>query len=222
MNGVARLLGRTRIVENPYSGSAVGEVGPFDLPSLRPWSQEIGEHSVPAASIKREVGMGFARTFGLPDLTTLSFEELATRVEVAYRATVAGHPCEMIPENPGWRHQVAYLQQWINRGEKGIYTLVTDQPLERLIWVDPHPSGGWTLREGHHRCLALWILGIRTVWAVVGDFDPLRHSVRLHRRRVHQDVMCAMKQRRVAWTDVDGFRGSSAADELLQLRRGFE
>lgn len=112
--------------------------------------------------------MGLGGMFGLPDLTKTTFGEFAAKVETAYRATEAGAPPASLPRQD-WLIQFNYLKSWANRGVAGIYQLVPSQDHERFLRVIPDPSGDWILREGHHRCLALWILGERAVWAVVGE-----------------------------------------------------
>ena len=192
-------------MNNPYSRCTSEATRQVDLASVLPWSPEIGEHCVPRVGVERHRGMGLAAIFGLPKLTSISFGELALRVERAFEATRLGYPTEQIPTHLGWPQQFKYLSQWVRLGEAGIYALLPDQVHERFIRIVPHASCSWTLREGHHRCLALWILGVRRVWAVQGEFDHLTHFVGLHRRRVHRKVIRTMKDQGVTWADPVGF-----------------
>ncbi|MFC1708245.1 hypothetical protein ACFL59_15745 [Planctomycetota bacterium] len=137
----------------------------FDLATLRPWQPDIGEHAVPKMNLNREPGMGFAKIFGLPDLRSIRFGELAAKVDAAYRASVGKGRDEDLAKHWAWAEQLKGLQQWVRLGVVGIYQLKTDQPHERYLSVIPTPPDAGVLREGHHRSLALWILGERQIWA---------------------------------------------------------
>jgi hypothetical protein len=151
--------------KNPYSDQSAARV---DLGSLYPWAHEIGEHSIPDAGITRQRGMGFGGIFGIPDLRTIEFKVLAEQVAQAYHATKTKQPSALSSDM--WIAQFKYLDSWVQRGIQGIYDFNPKQVHERHFRIIPKPGnpGRSILREGHHRGLALWILGERTIWALVG------------------------------------------------------
>jgi hypothetical protein len=153
--------------KNPYPDQDAMQV---ELETLVPWTSEMGEHSVADAGITRTRGMGYGKIFGIPDLRNITFGFLAAKVALAYNSTRSASVGA--PTDPNWLEQFKYLKLWVDRGVKGIYDLVPKQPHERFIRIIPHPDrkDTWILREGHHRSLAIWILGERSIWAVRGVF----------------------------------------------------
>lgn len=158
--------------KNPYEDSSAIRV---DLGGLYPWTHEIGEHSILEAGIERRPGMGFGGIFGIKDLSLVEFQVLAKLVDQAYRVTKGKDASA--PSGEHWNAQYAYLESWVARGVPGIYEFASKDDGERHIRIIPKVGspGMWTLREGHHRGLALWILGERTVWAI-----PRLHPSRLN------------------------------------------
>lgn len=154
-------------MENPYRG---GDSQLFDLPLLRAWCREIGNGSWPEIGLVRQLDGGFGEIFGIRDLTAVPFGHWSSMVARAYGASEQKGPAIDIPSHPAWSTQFGYLKTWVNRGVEGIYGFAPSLPREREIRVIPRQDGLWTIREGHHRCLALWILRERQVWARVGEY----------------------------------------------------
>ena len=104
----------------------------------------------------------------------MKFPVLAEQVELAYQATEEGDESD-VPNHQAWLKQAAGLKQWVERGVDGIYAIYhlipEEESREKYIWVWRDNTGRLILRQGSHRCLALWILGEREAWAVVTDPD---------------------------------------------------
>ena len=107
----------------------------------------------------REIGIhrgrrwGFREVFGFPTLINLPFLHLASRVKQAYegRGTTS---------HEGWPAQREALQWLIEKGREGIYAL-DDKGLE----IKPSPFRTYYIIDGHHRALALFVLGDSEVLA---------------------------------------------------------
>src|SRR3982751_5104922 len=108
----------------------------------------------------QEIGIHRGRTVGLRDLfgyRTLSgvpFLDLARRVRDAYK-------CQAVPKRSGWAAQREALRWFVDRGRDGISNL--DDPAR----VREIHARRYELLDGHHRALALHILGDDSIQARV-------------------------------------------------------
>lgn len=156
--------------QNPYPVAA--EV--VDLAEAYYWTPDIGEHTRPLMNLVRQVGDGFGKIFKIPDLSKVKFPVLADPVAAAYKATTEGRVNDA-PQHSSWQKQFDGLKQWVDRGVTGIYGIYRlvpeNEAWERYLKVWRGDRDRLTLREGSHRCLALWILGEKKVWAVVTKPD---------------------------------------------------
>jgi hypothetical protein len=101
----------------------------------------------------REIGIhrgrrwGFREVFGFPTLVNLPFLHLASRVKQAYEGRGT-------PRHVGWPAQREALQWLVEKGRDGIYGL-DDKDIE----IKSTPFRTYYLIDGHHRALALFVLG---------------------------------------------------------------
>jgi hypothetical protein len=104
----------------------------------------------------REIGIhrgrkvGFRDVFGFRTLHDMPFVKLASRVKDAYEG-------RDVPSHSGWPAQREALQWLVEKGRDGIYALD-----EKGIKVRPYlyeRSKRYYIGDGHHRALALYILG---------------------------------------------------------------
>jgi hypothetical protein len=101
----------------------------------------------------REIGIhrgrraGFRDVFGFQTLHDLPFVKLAKRVKDAYEG-------KDVPSHDGWPAQREALQWLVEKGRDGIYALDTQG-----IKVRHSPFQSYYIVDGHHRALALYILG---------------------------------------------------------------
>lgn len=109
----------------------------------------------------REIGIhrgrraGFRDVFGFGSLYGLPFTRLAAKVKDAYEG-------RRVPSHEGWDDQRAALQWFVEKGVAGIYVLDT-----KPIRVMPSHYQQYFITDGHHRALALFILGENEVRAKV-------------------------------------------------------
>ena len=102
----------------------------------------------------REIGIhrgrraGFREVFGFFTLHDLPFTRLANKVKDAYGG-------RHVPSHDGWDDQREALRWFVEKGVAGIYEL-GDKPPAR---VEPRPYQRYYITDGHHRALALYILG---------------------------------------------------------------
>lgn len=96
---------------------------------------------------------GFRDVFGLSTLRDMPFVRLATKIKDAYEG-------RDVPSHSGWPAQRAALQWLVERGRDGIYAL--DQ---KGIKIRHTPYGRYYIDDGHHRALALYILGDQEIRA---------------------------------------------------------
>ncbi len=90
---------------------------------------------------------GFRAVFGFRTLRDLPFTRLASKVKLAYEGND-------IPSHKGWPAQQEALQWLVDKGRDGIYALD-----ENGIKIQPSPYTRYYILDGHHRALALYILG---------------------------------------------------------------
>jgi len=101
----------------------------------------------------REIGVhrgrrwGFREVFGFPTLQDLPFLHLASRVKSAYEG-------KDVPGHRGWPAQREALQWLVDKGRDGICALD-----EKGIDVKPTRFRTYYIEDGHHRALALYVLG---------------------------------------------------------------
>jgi hypothetical protein len=101
----------------------------------------------------REIGLhrgrraGFRDVFGFRTLHELPFVRLASKVKSAYEG-------RDVPSHDGWPAQREALQWLVDKGRDGIYALD-----EKGIRVRHCPYQRYYIDDGHHRALALYILG---------------------------------------------------------------
>lgn len=101
---------------------------------------------------------GFREVFGFRTLHDLPFLRLARKVKQAYE----GHE---VPAHKGWPAQQEALAWLIERGHEGIYSLN-----DNGISISPTPFRSYYILDGHHRALALYILGEREVRAWIKPY----------------------------------------------------
>ena len=101
----------------------------------------------------REIGLhrgrryGFRDVFGFGTLFNLPFTRLAGKVKDAYEG-------RRVPDHEGWPEQREALRWLVDKGRDGIYALD-----DKGIKVSPSPYQRYYIKDGHHRALALFILG---------------------------------------------------------------
>jgi hypothetical protein len=101
----------------------------------------------------REIGIhrgrraGFRDVFGFRTLQDLPFVKLASKVKHAYEG-------RDVPSHDGWPDQQQALRWLVEKGRDGIYELD-----DKGIKVRHCPWRRYYIADGHHRALALYILG---------------------------------------------------------------
>jgi hypothetical protein len=111
----------------------------------------------------REIGIhrgrryGFRDVFGFRTLQDLPFTRLASKVKHAYEG-------RDVPSHDGWPAQRQALQWLVDKGRDGIYELD-----DKGIKVRHSPFHSYYIADGHHRALALYILGDSEIRARVKD-----------------------------------------------------
>jgi hypothetical protein len=110
---------------------------PFSL--LVFYHREIGTH--------RGRGIGFRDVFKFRTLRDVPFTHLANKIKDAYEG-------RCIPSHDEWPTKRDALRWFVEQGRDGIYALDTEP-----IKVRPSPFQRYYLMDGHHRALALFILG---------------------------------------------------------------
>lgn len=110
----------------------------------------------------REIGLhrgrraGFRDVFNFHTLHDLPFVHLASKVKDAYEG-------RRVPTHHGWPAQRDALQWLVDKGLDGIHTINEDKPIK----VYPCPYQHYYISDGHHRLLALHILGVHEVRAKI-------------------------------------------------------
>jgi hypothetical protein len=102
------------------------------------YHREIGTH--------RDRDVGFRDVFKFRTLRDVPFTHLANKVKDAYEG-------RSVPSHGEWPRQRDSLKWLVERGCDGIYALDTK------IKVRPSPFRSYYVMDGHHRALALFILG---------------------------------------------------------------
>ncbi len=92
---------------------------------------------------------GFRTVFGYRTLYNLPFAALAKKVRDAYQG-------KRVPEHDGWPSQREALRWFVEKGRDGIYARDT-KPIR--VRECPHDDDHYYILGGHHRSLALFILG---------------------------------------------------------------
>jgi hypothetical protein len=101
----------------------------------------------------REIGIhrgrkaGFRDVFGFRTLQDVPFVKLAKKVKEAYEG-------KHVPKHSGWPAQREALRWLVEKGRDGIYELD-----DKGIKVRHSPFQSYYIADGHHRALALYILG---------------------------------------------------------------
>lgn len=101
----------------------------------------------------REIGIhrgrrwGFRAVFGFRTLQDLPFLHLASRVKQAYEG-------RDVPSHEGWPAQRDALKWLVEKGRDGIYALD-----DKSIQIKPTRFRSYYIDDGHHRALALYVLG---------------------------------------------------------------
>jgi hypothetical protein len=90
---------------------------------------------------------GFRKVFGFRSLYNVPFVKLAKKVKDAYVG-------KRVPSHDGWPEQREALRWFVDQGRDGIYALKT-----KPIKVRERTDGRYYILGGHHRSLALYILG---------------------------------------------------------------
>lgn len=110
----------------------------------------LGHHEI---GCHRDRQWGFRTVFGFRTLQNLPFMHLATKVKRAYEG-------EHVPTHEGWPAQREALSWLVDKGRDGIYALD-----EKGLKIIPTPFRAYSIFDGHHRALALYILGDEKVRA---------------------------------------------------------
>jgi hypothetical protein len=111
----------------------------------------------------REIGIhrgrrwGFRDVFGYQTLEDLPFTRLASKVKDAYEG-------KKVPDHDGWSAQREALRWLVEKGRDEIYALD-----EKGIKIRHSPFQSYYIIDGHHRALALYILGDSEIRARVKD-----------------------------------------------------
>lgn len=101
----------------------------------------------------REIGIhrgrrwGFREVFGFRTLQDLPFLHLASRVKQAYEG-------RDVPSHEGWSAQREAIKWLVEKGRDGIYALD-----DKGIKIKHTPYRRYYIDDGHHRALALHVLG---------------------------------------------------------------
>lgn len=109
----------------------------------------------------REIGIhrgrrwGFREVFTFSTLKDLPFLHLASRVKQAYEG-------RDVPSHAGWPAQREALTWLVEKGRDGIYALD-----EKGIKIRRSPFQSYYIIDGHHRAMALFVLGESEVRARV-------------------------------------------------------
>jgi hypothetical protein len=107
----------------------------------------------------REIGIhrgrkaGFRDVFGFWTLRDLPFVRLAQKVKDAYEG-------RKVPSHDGWAAQREALRWFVDKGRDGIYAL-DNKPISVMI----SPFQRYYITDGHHRALALYVIGAHEVTA---------------------------------------------------------
>ncbi len=135
-----------REASDPSYISKVSKVITVPFAHLVLYHREIGIH--------RGRRVGFRDVFKFRTLHDLPFVKLASKVKDAYED-------RHVPSHDGWPAQRQALQWLVDKGRDGIYALD-----EKGIKVRPCPyQSGYYIADGHHRALALYILGDKEIRA---------------------------------------------------------
>jgi len=100
---------------------------------------------------------GLRETLGFNAIEDLSFSHLARRVKRAYAGDA--------PKHRGWQAQREAIRWLVDRGCEGIYAL--DEMGIVVYPAHPPATRPYRIKDGHHRALALYILGASDVRATV-------------------------------------------------------
>lgn len=109
---------------------------------------------------------GFRAVFGFRTLRDLPFVRLASKVKHAYEGSD-------VPSHEGWPAQHEALRWLVDKGRDGIYELDT-----KGIKIQPSPFGRYYITDGHHRALALYILGDNEIRARIIKTSPAPRQFR--------------------------------------------
>ena len=139
----------------------------------------------------REIGVhrgrrwGFRDVFGFATLRDVPFVTLARRVKDAYEG-------RDVPDHSGWPDQREALRWLVEKGHDGIYALdeqgiklmdrrpgvavapgvpIDDEPATADSLAGTVASDRYYISDGHHRALALYVLGAQEVRARFGGVD---------------------------------------------------
>jgi hypothetical protein len=127
------------------------KVAPEEL-IVVPFSQLVLYHG--EIGIHRGRKAGFRDVFGFRTLRDLPFITLAQKVKDAYEG-------RKVPSHKGWPKQREALQWLVDKGLDAMYQFKDD------IRVRPGPHDRYYVVGGHHRSLALYILGADSVRAAL-------------------------------------------------------
>jgi hypothetical protein len=120
--------------------------------------------SVPFAHLvlyHREIGIhrgrraGFRDVFKFRTLHDLPFTKLASKVKDAYEG-------RHVPSHDGWPSQRDALRWFVEQGRDAIYAMDS-----KPIKIKPCPYQRYYISDGHHRALALYILGDNEIRATI-------------------------------------------------------
>lgn len=104
---------------------------------------------------------GFRDVFGFRTLRDLPFSRLAEKVKRAYEG-------KKIPPHDGWPAQHEALRWFVEQGRDALYAREG-----KPIRVCHTPYRQYYILDGHHRALALFVLGESTLTAVVDSSRPM-------------------------------------------------
>jgi len=112
----------------------------------------LGYHEI---GCHRDRRWGFREVFGFRTLLNLPFLHLATKVKRAYEG-------KDVPPHEGWPAQREALCWLVDKGRAEIYALDG-----KVIQVVGTPFRSYAIHDGHHRALALYILGEDAIRALL-------------------------------------------------------
>lgn len=104
---------------------------------------------------------GFGDVFGFYSLRDQPFVKLAKRVKRAYEGSD-------VPSHDGWPAQREALRWFVEQGRDAIYAK-DDKPIR----VQHTPFQSYYIIDGHHRALALFVLGENDIKARLDGTAPM-------------------------------------------------
>lgn len=137
-----------RVVSRPvrnFQAPSPSAPNPTLTPISVPFNHLVMYHG--EIGLHRGRSYGFRDVFGFESLRDLHFIDLARKVKRAYTG-------RKVPSHKGWSAQREALRWFVENGREAIYNAGS-----KPIRVRRKSSGRYYIIDGHHRALALYILG---------------------------------------------------------------